>query len=974
MAKNLVIVESPAKAKTIERYLGKDYRVEASMGHVRDLPERSLGVDIEHDFKPDYEVLRGKKKVVAGLRKAAGPAAAVFMATDLDREGEAIAWHLCEALGLAPGDVRRVVFNEITEKAIAEAFSSPGHINMNKVSAQEARRILDRLVGYKLSPLLWKKVAKGLSAGRVQSVAVRLVVEREREIRAFRPEEYWTIAAMLARPGEEQAFRALLAEVDGEKFRPAAGGAARAVGDRLRCAAYRVLAVRQKALQDKAPPPFITSELQRAAATELGFPARKTMTIAQALYQGVELGPEGSVALITYMRTDSYHVAPAALEAARALIAGTYGEKYLPPQPAVFKSRGRAQEAHEAIRPTEVARTPEAVRPHLEGDFARLYELIWNRFIASQMKPAAWNVTEADVEAVAPAEARAAPAGKSGAAAEGAAPGARPPPAAPGAAPLRALLKARGRVLVFDGHTRVSGVRFGKDDQQLPPLAEGDPLDLRDLVEEQRFTQPPDRFTEATLIRKLEGLGIGRPSTYATIISTIQDRGYVAQEPSAFLRCENHPKCAYLVPCDLGRQPMWPLPAEGRCPCGAALVPRQGKRCLYATELGEVVTDKLVRHFPDILDVRFTSHMEDELDEVEESKVDWRTVVREFWGPFSADLEKAAEEMESTKHQPVEEAGPCPQCQSPLVKRWSKHGPFLGCSKYPECKYIRPLENGDACGQAAEAAAHQAGPCPQCGSPLVARSSRRGPFLGCSKYPECTYTQPLGGQSRPAAKATQHKCPKCGSAMMLRYSRRGEPFLGCQAYPKCRATMPCDAEGKPVVPQPTGEVCDKCGAAMVVKRGGRGPFLACSAYPKCRNAKPLAKGEGKGAAGPRPAHRAATVRSRKDAAADTPSPEDARGLASAARSPATGMPAAGTTAPGATAPGATAPGATAARAPRARAARPKPVKTDRTCPDCGAAMVLRTGSRGPFLGCSKYPKCRHTEDAPPNLTTSLPAD
>ena len=835
VAKNLVIVESPAKAKTIERYLGEDFHVEASMGHVRDLPLRTLGVDIKHNFKPEYEILRGKTKVLGSLRKAVKAAATVYMATDLDREGEAIAWHLCEALGLAPKKVHRVVFNEITKSAITEAFAQPGHINMDKVSAQEARRILDRLVGYKLSPLLWKKVAKGLSAGRVQSVAVRLVVEREREIREFRPEEYWTLTATLSRAGQKAAFKAPLATVNSETFRPATGQAARAVGERLRRAAYRVLAIRKKTSQEKAPPPFITSELQRAASTQLGFPAKKTMSIAQALYQGVELGPEGSVALITYMRTDSYHIAPGALAAARELIGKTFGPAYVPEKPMVFKSRGRAQEAHEAIRPTDAARTPDAVRPYLDANDARLYELIWKRFIASQMKPAVWDVTEADIEA-----------------AEG---------------DLRGLFKARGRALLFDGHTRVSGVRLGEDDQQLPTLAAGDPLDLKDLAGEQHFTQPPDRFTEATLVRRLESLGIGRPSTYAAIISTIQDRGYVAQQKNAFLRCENYPQCACLVPCDLRRQPLWPT-AEGkkcRC-CGAALVPKEGKRCFYATDLGEVVNEKLVRHFPDILDVKFTSHMEDELDDVEEAKTRWLTVVREFWEPFSADLQKASEKMESAKHQPVEEAGPCPQCSAPLVKRWSKRGAFLGCSKYPDCKYTRPLE---------------------------------GPAL-------------------PPPKATEHKCEKCGGTMVLRYNRRGEPFLGCENYPKCRSTLPCDAEGHPQRPQPTGEVCEKCGAPMVVKTSRRGPFLACSAYPKCRNAKSLdkaAKAEGAGAGA--------------KAAAGT---------------------------------GKAKPAAKAQRAPR-----PKAVPTDRTCPDCGAALVIRNGRRGPFLGCSKYPTCRHTEDVPPGL-------
>jgi len=830
MAKNVVIVESPAKAKTIERYLGKDFHVEASMGHVRDLPKRQLGVDIEHDFRPEYEVLREKGKVVKSLRAAARKASAVYLATDLDREGEAIAWHLCEALGLDPAETQRVIFNEITKSAIQEAFAKPGHIDMDKVQAQEARRILDRLVGYKLSPLLWKKVAKGLSAGRVQSVAVRLVVEREREIRSFKAEEYWTIGAVLHRPDDpKRTFEAALAEVDGKTFRPGTYDAAHEVGERLLCAAYRVLKVEKKRALELPPRPFITSDLQRAASTALGFSAKKTMTIAQRLYQGVELGPEGSVALITYMRTDSYHLAPQAVASARDLIAKEYGDTYLPEQPRIFKSGARAQEAHEAIRPTEAARTPESVAPHLDRDDARLYELIWRRFVAGQMNPAVWDVTDAEIEA-----------------ADG---------------PMHALLKARGRVLVFDGYTRVWQARARGADQELPPLAAGDPLTLKDLREVQHFTEPPARFNEASLVRELEKRGIGRPSTYAAIITTIQDRDYVRQQKNLFLRCENYPACPYTVPCDLAGKPMWPpAHAETSTHCPQPLVKKEGSRCFFATDLGEVVTDKLVRHFKTVMDYAFTSHMEDELDDVEEAKIPSLQVIREFWEPFSEALAKAATDMESTKHQPVQDAGPCPDCQKPLVKRFSKHGAFLGCSGYPDCKYTRPLEGN--------------------------------------------------GEPRPEPKATEHKCEKCGGTMILRSNRRGEPFLGCENYPKCKSTLPADKDGNPIRPQPTGEVCDQCGAPMIVKTGRRGPFMACSAYPKCRNAKSLGQG----------------------------------GKAKGGRSAKSGV-----------------------SAGRTRAPRAGPVATDRSCPDCGANLVIRTGSRGPFLGCSAYPKCRHTENVPPDL-------
>ena len=836
MAKNVVIVESPAKAKTIEKYLGKEFHVEASMGHVRDLPKRQLGVDIEHDFRPEYEVLAGKEKFIKSLRAAVKKASAVYLATDLDREGEAIAWHLCEALGLDPAATQRVVFNEITQSAIRKAFANPGHIDMNKVQAQEARRILDRLVGYKLSPLLWKKVAKGLSAGRVQSVAVRLVVERERDIRAFQAEEYWTIGAILHRPDDpERPFKASLEAVDGQAFRPGTYDAAHEVGERLRRAAYQVREVGTKRALEQPPRPFITSDLQRAAATALGFSAKKTMTIAQRLYQGVELGPEGSVALITYMRTDSYHIAPQAVAAVRDLIAKEYGDTYLPEKARYFKSAARAQEAHEAIRPTEVTRTPESVAQFLGHDDARLYELIWRRFVAGQMNPAAWDVTDADLSAT-----------------DG---------------PMQALLKARGRVLVFEGYRRVWQARGGEGDQELPPLAAGDPLTLQELREVQHFTEPPDRFNEASLVRELEKRGIGRPSTYAAIITTIQDRDYVRQQKNLFLRCENYPECTYTVPCDLAGKPMWPeAHAETSTHCPQPLVKKEGSRCFFATDLGEVVTDKLVQHFKTVMDYAFTSHMEDELDDVEEAKIPSLQVIREFWEPFSEALAQAATDMESTKNQPVEDAGPCPDCQKPLVKRFSKHGAFLGCSGYPDCKYTRPLE--------------------------------------------------ANGEARPEPKATEHKCDLCGGTMILRQNRRGESFLGCGNYPKCKSTLPADKDGNPIRPQPTGETCDKCGATMVIKRGSRGPFMACSAYPKCRNAKSLDKGgKAKGGRG-------------------------AKSRASSAEASPRGLP---------------------------PPARKKPVATDRTCPDCGANLVIRTGRRGPFLGCSKYPKCRHTEDVPPDL-------
>jgi len=867
---NVVIVESPAKARTIERYLGKGYKVAASMGHVRDLPLRKLGVDVENDFRTEYQILDKKKKVVAGLKKAVGAADAVYMATDLDREGEAIAWHLCRALGLDPEAVHRVTFNEITKSAIRQAFADPGRINPDKVSAQEARRILDRLVGYKLSPLLWKKVAKGLSAGRVQSVATRLVVEKEQELRAFRPEESWRVTAELARAGEETTFKAGLAEVDGEAFAAGKRDEAEAVAGWLGDAAYTVRSATRKRKKDRPSPPFITSELQRAASARLGFSTRKTMTVAQRLYQGVELGGEGSVALITYMRTDSHRVAPSAQQAARNLIQSTYGDKYVPEKPAHYRSKKTAQEAHEAIRPTDVGRTPDAVADHLGRDDARLYRLVWTQFVASQMTPALWDVTDVEVQASESPEAD----------------------GGGGTAGRTGLFKARGRVLVFDGYTKVAGVRQRKDEQQLPDLSERDPLDLVDLALSQHFTQPPARYTEASLVRRLEELGIGRPSTYATIISTIQDRGYVEQTRNMLLRCTGYPACRYTLPCDLRGKPIGPKVVNERCnACGRKMELKHGKRCLYATDLGEVVTGKLLAHFPRVMDYAFTSHVEDELDDVEASRIDWLRVVRRFWEPFAEALQEARDAMESAKHQVVEDAGPCPECGGNLVKRWSKNGPFLGCENYPDCTYSRPLE----------------------------------------------------GEERPAPKPTEHTCEKCGGRMLLRTNRRGEPFLGCENYPKCRHTLPCDADGNPTGPIETDEVCEKCGAPMVVKRGRRGPFLACSAFPKCRNTRPLtdelkkqlgiaSKGKGKGGAGGKAGRGAKTK---------------GGGGKAKGRSGRTKAKGAGRT-------------------------RPKAVPTDRTCPDCGGTLLIRSGRRGKFLGCENYPKCRYTEDLPDDLKGSKP--
>ncbi len=722
----LVIVESAAKAKTINKYLGKEYKVRASLGHVRDLPKSKMGVDIEHNFAPDYVVIADRRKIITELKKLAKGSDEVFLATDLDREGEAIAWHLASVLKLAPEKTRRVVFNEITKNAIREAFQNPAVVNDNKVNAQQARRILDRIVGYQLSPLLWSKVRRGLSAGRVQSVVVRLIVEREREIEKFKPQEYWEIAADLApvkpQAGEPEKFRAELTKLDGKPivtvvkeksgdelktFAIAGEAQAKQIAEELRGQNFVVTRMTPKEDTERllpAPPPFNTSTLQQRASIRLRFSTKKTMLLAQRLYEGVELGPEGAVGLITYMRTDSLHVADQALSECRDFISSQFSKNYLPEKALYYKSAKAAQGAHEAVRPTSAARTPESVKPFLEPDQYRLYDLIWRRFVASQMSPGRLGVT--DVEIVAG----------------------------------RATFKAQDRRLLFDGHLLLTGFDR-KTEVHLPPLALNDPLKLLALEPSQHFTEPPPRYSEAALVKTLEKLGIGRPSTYAPIISTIQLRHYVKIEERRF----------------------------------------------HATELGKTVTDQLVGHFGDIMDVQFTSHMEDRLDEVEEAKTGWLQVLREFYEPFSADLKNAEKNMqrpvpETTEHK-------CEKCGKPMLKRWSPRGQFLGCSGYPECRFTMPLDDA---GQLAP---------------------------------------------RPAPEPTDEKCEKCGSPMVIRTGRHGR-FMACSAYPKCKNTRNLDT---PVEIPDALKTCEKCGKPMAVRRSKRGMFLGCTGYPECRNAKPMPK-------------------------------------------------------------------------------------------------------------------------------------
>jgi DNA topoisomerase-1 len=847
--KNLVIVESPAKARTIHKYLGPEFEVAASKGHVRDLPKNRFGIDIEAGWVPTYRSLDDRKDVLSALKKQAAKADAVYLAPDPDREGEAIAWHLKEALGLDNERARRVTFNEITKKAIQDAFAHPTTIDMDRVAAQEARRFLDRVVGYKLSPLLRAKVARGLSAGRVQSVAVRLIVDREREIQAFKPEEYWKITALVAPEGTvkttktkakrkkeqaaedgraepalptvpEGAFLTELAEWSGAKFKASTTEEADKIVRALEGAKYVVGKVEQKDRSEKPAPPFTTSTLQQQASIRLRYSAKKTMMLAQRLYEGVELGREGAVALITYMRTDSTRIADEALKACRGHIASAYGDRYLPAQPNRYAASKGAQEAHEAVRPTDLSYTPMRVAKHLPQDQLRLYTLIYNRFVASQMTPAVFAITNVEVRA-----------------ADG-------------------VFKSQGKILKFDGYRRVLPPVGKQEDALLPALQDNQPLDLLELVPTQHFTQPPPRYSEASLVKGLEKEGIGRPSTYAAIISKIQERGYVEQKERRF----------------------------------------------FATELGTVVTDLLVQHFPKVMDLKFTSHMEGELDQIEEHKAKRDDVLTEFWEPFNQDLETAKVKMQALKGAETEEK--CPQCGKPLVVRFSKSGKFLGCSGYPECKYIKPREG-------MEAPVETEHKCPECGKPMLQRMGRRGPFLGCSGYPECKTTMNFDAEGKPvlASKPTEHSCEKCGKPMVLREGRRG-PFLACSGYPKCQNAKDVDAAGNPIKPIETGIQCEKCGAPMTVKRGPRGPFLGCSAYPKCRSTKPL--------------------------------PDELKDKVKAL------MPA------------------------PARKSTPA-VEVQETCPDCGAPMKLRPGRRGFFLGCSKYPRCKGTREAPPELLEQVQA-
>ena len=729
MAKRaLVVVESPTKVKTIQKYLDSKYIVKASMGHIRDLPKSKLGVDEKKGFKPDYKVLPAKKKVLDELKKAAEKVDALYIATDPDREGEAIGWHLAAELGISKSKTYRIMFNEITERAVKAAFQHPGKIDMNKVNAQQARRILDRLVGYKLSPLLWEKIRRGLAAGRVQSVAVRLLTEREREIQAFVAVEYWSLHARLlgTHPPE---FTATLREVRGEKASLPSERETVAVMTALHGCEWRVKSVTRGERRRNPAAPFTTSTLQQEAGRKLHFTAKKTMMLAQQLYEGIELGAEGSVGLITYMRTDAVRVSQEAQAEARDWVGRRLGREYLPDAPPVYRARKSAQEAHEAIRPAFVEQEPKAVARFLSRDQLALYRLIWERFLASQMLPAVYDTVAADIRA------------------------------------NDCLFRAQGSTLKFQGFMAVyvesrEEVPETQEDEVeteavVPPLVEGERLRLRALDPKQHFTQPPPRYTEASLVKTLEERGIGRPSTYAQILSTIQEREYARRE----------------------------------------------KGTLFPTELGMLVTDSLVPHFPEVMDVEFTAGLEESLDKIEEGEADWVETVAAFYTQFSKDLARAGKKMDDVK-KGTETGDACPDCGKPIVEKWGRFGKFLACSAYPECTYTKDLGGGRV--KVADEPTEEI--CPTCSKPMVIKHGRFGKFIACSGYPACKTTKPVPlGIGCPQ--------PACGGQLVERRSRKGRTFYACTNYPQCTFS---------VWTRPIPEPCPKCAAPFLTERIARG--------------------------------------------------------------------------------------------------------------------------------------------------------
>jgi DNA topoisomerase-1 len=713
--KSLLIVESPAKARTISKYVGDRFLVKASLGHVKNLPESELGVDIEKGFRPRYVTIRGKQAVLKELKRLAREAEAVYVATDPDREGEAIAWHIAQELRAAQKPVYRVLFYEITRQAVQAALQEPGQINERLVHSQQARRVMDRLVGYLISPVLWKAIYRGLSAGRVQSVALRLICEREQEIGEFQPREYWSVLGRFALPGGHLWARLHRvgsewigppSEKKGHRHLPDEATARREAESALQAGPYRVAHLERRHLKRQPPPPFTTSTLQQAASNRLGFTAARTMAIAQQLYEGIELEGGEPVGLITYMRTDSTRLSPEAVEAARAYIAEHFGLQYVPKQPRQYAARQHAQDAHEAIRPTDVRRDPESVKRFLSPDQYRLYELIWQRFVACQMVPAEFEQVSVDLESAD---------GRYGFRATG------------------SRVEFRGFLLVYGEHeAEKEPLEEGQEESPLPEgLAQGQSAQLEAVELKQHFTKPPPRYTEATLVKALEEKGIGRPSTYATILSTLRERGYVQMEGRKFV----------------------------------------------ATELGLQVNDILVRHFPEFFDVSFTARMEADLDRIASGEADYETILRTFYyDHLLKALEATRAQLEEIRSRQIQQTSErCPKCGRPLVIRPGRYGRFYACSGFPACRYGRPVADS-------EEAIPTEKPCPECGAPLLLRRSRYGRFYSCSRYPDCRYKEPYVEESALL-------CPQCGQGRILeRYTRRGRRFYGCTRYPECTFT------------------------------------------------------------------------------------------------------------------------------------------------------------------------------------------
>lgn len=773
MANALIIVESPTKVKTLSKFLGSEYTIKASVGHIKDLPSNRLGVDITHEFLPEYITIEGKEKVLTEIKKAAKKVEKIFLAPDPDREGEAISWHIANELMEQKGNyqIYRVLFNEITKKAVLQALANPGQIDQGKVDAQQARRVLDRLVGYQISPILWRKVRWGLSAGRVQSVAVRLICEREREIQAFVAEEYWTITAHL-KAANPPPFTAKLFRIAEQKANLTKEEESTKIVEDLKGQEFLVTKVDKKRKKKHPVAPFTTSKLQQESFRKLHFSAKKTMVIAQRLYEGIELGDEGSVGLITYMRTDSTRVSEESLSEAREYIVNRFGQEYLPSQVNRYKNKNDAQDAHEAVRPTSVMREPEKIKGYLKSEEFLLYQLIWQRFIASQMNEALIDQTTVDLKA------------------------------------LHYIFRATGSVTIFKGFSKL--YEEGSDDEpstskdegasssnqanELPPLSEGEKTHLQKLEPKQHFTQPPPRYSDATLVKELEEKGIGRPSTYATILGTIVNREYVDKDK------------------------------KGR---------------FSATELGLTVNDLLVDNFPEVLNVEFTAQMETSLDEVEEGKRDWVKALKSFYDSFNKYVKRAESNMKNVKREGILTEIDCDKCGKKMAIKWGRNGEFLSCTGYPACKNAKEFtrgENGEILIKKNEVADRK---CEKCGSPMVLKHSRFGSFLACSGYPACKNTISVAALEKPTEDneaAKNEKCDKCGSPMQIKVGPYGR-FLSCTRYPECKFIKPINIGI--CCPQPD------CKGYLTERKSKQGrTFYSCSNYPECNFSiwqKPIAE-------------------------------------------------------------------------------------------------------------------------------------